>query len=354
MSLLISRCIILCACIIATSQGSCIPMARTAFVTGGTGFIGINLIELLSNEGWEVTALHRPTSNLEYLKRFSIRLAEGSITDRASLERAIPQGTDVVFHLAGDTSFWSKKNAQQDAINIDGTRNMVEASAAKGVGTFIHTSSNSVWGRAKGTITEETPSEGKSSWINYERSKHLGEIEALEGVNLGMKVVVLSPGDVAGPYDANNWGRLFFLLRDGALPAVGSGTITLTHVHDVVAAHLAAVDKGRNGERYLLAGEDHELAELAAEMAGLSGAKVPMKAPGWVLKVYGRIAVLVAALTGKEPDVTPELAEIASATGATFRSDKAVEELGYRIQPMSVAVRDNYAWLVKERLLQRP
>ena len=329
-------------------------MTRTAFVTGGTGFIGINLIELLVSKGWDVTALHRSTSKLTYLKRFPVTLAEGSITDRVSLERTIPEGTDVVFHVAGDTSFWSKKNAQQDAINVDGTRNMVEVSAAKGIGTFIHTSSNSVWGRAKGVITEETPSDGKSSWINYERSKHLGEIEAFKGVALGMKVVVLNPGDVAGPYDANNWGSLFFLLRDGALPAIGSGTITLTHVHDVVQAHLAAVDRGRNGERYLLAGEDHELAELAAEMARWSGAKVPMKAPPWVLKVYGRIAVMIAAFTAKEPDVTPELAAIAGATGATYRSDKAIRELGYRIQPMSVAVQDNYDWLVKEGLLQKP
>ena len=120
-------------------------MGRTAFVTGGTGFIGINLIELLVNEGWEVTALHRATSDLTYLKRLPIALAEGSITDRGSLEAAIPEGTEVVFHVAGDTSFWSKKNAMQDAINIDGTRNMVEVSAKKGVRTFIHTSSNSVW-----------------------------------------------------------------------------------------------------------------------------------------------------------------------------------------------------------------
>jgi len=329
-------------------------MTRTAFVTGGTGFIGINLIELLVSEGWAVTALHRATSNLEYLKRFPIALAEGSITDRRSLEQAIPEGTEVVFHVAGDTSFWSRQNARQDAINIDGVRNMVEVAAAKGVATFIHTSSNAVWGRAKGVITEDTPSEGKRSWINYERSKHLGEIEALAGVDLGMRVVVVNPGDVAGPYDANNWASLFFLLRDGALPAVGSGTVTMTHVHDVVAAHLAAVDRGRSGERYLLAGEDHELAELAAEMASLSGAKVPMKAPGWVLKAYGRISVMIAGLTGKEPDVTPELAELACASGATYRSDKAIRELEYRIQPMSVAVRDNYDWLIREGLLQKP
>ena len=328
-------------------------MARTAFVTGGTGFVGINLIELLVNEGWEVTALHRASSNLEYLKRFAVALVEGSITDRESLERGIPEGTEVVFHVAGDTNFWSKRNALQDAINIDGTRNMVEVAAAKGVSTFIHTSSNSAWGRAQGVVTEETPQAGASSWINYERSKHLGELEALKGVELGMKVVVLNPGDIIGPYDANTWGRLFFMLRDGDLPAVASGLVTSTHVHDVVRAHLDAVDKGRNGEIYLLTGEDGDMVDFVAEIARLSNAKMPMKLPGWVLKLYGHIAVMFAALSGKEPDVTPEIAAIATQTGVSFRSDKAKRELGYRAQPMEVALKDNYEWLVKEGLLER-
>jgi nucleoside-diphosphate-sugar epimerase len=152
-------------------------MAKTAFVTGGTGFIGINLIQLLVSEGWDVTALHRPTSNITYLKSLPIKLAEGSITDRQSLHAAIPEGTDVVFHVAGDTNFWSKQNARQNAINIDGTRNMIDAAASKGVETFIHTSSTSAWGRVKGVVTEDTPQAGKDSWINYERSKHLGELD---------------------------------------------------------------------------------------------------------------------------------------------------------------------------------
>ena len=254
-------------------------MGTTAFVTGGTGFIGINLIELLISEGWSVTALHRATSNLEYLSRFPIALAEGSITDRDSLERAIPHGTDVVFHVAGDTSFWSKNNAQQDANNIGGTRNMVEVAAQKGVGTFIHTSSNAVWGRVHGTIDEETPAEGASSWINYERSKCLAELEALKGVEPGMKVVVVNPSEVVGPYDTTSFGRLFFLLRDGKLPAVSPGTLQVTHVHDVVRAHLDAVTKGRNGERYLLTGDAIEFPDFVREIARVSSAKAPMTAP---------------------------------------------------------------------------
>jgi dihydroflavonol-4-reductase len=327
-------------------------MGKTAFVTGGTGFIGINLVELLVREGWTVTALHRPSSNLTYLKRFPVALCEGSITDRESLARAVPQGTEVVFHVAGDTNFWSKRNAQQTANNVDGTRNMIEAAASKGVGTFIHTSSNSAWGRVEGIVTEETPLRGKDSWINYERSKHLGELEALEGTKRGMKVVVLNPGDVAGPYDVNSWGRIFTLLRDGALPAIPPGIISVTHVHDVVRAHLDAVTRGMSGQRYLLAGEDCSVADFVAEIARVSGTKAPRTAPAWVLKLYGRASVLVAAITGKEPDVTPEIAAIGSRTGTTFRSDKAIRELGYRIQPMAIGVADSYAWLMKEGLLE--
>ncbi len=327
-------------------------MPKTAFVTGGTGFIGINLIELLVNEGWDVTALHRPTSDLTYLKRFPIHLAEGSITDRASLDRGIPDGVDAVFHVAGDTNMWSKRNVQQSAINIDGARNMVEAAAAKQAGVFIHTSTISAWGRVTGRVDEETPQEGERSWINYERSKHRGEREALKGVDLGLKVVVMNPGGVAGPYDTNTWGQLFFLLRDNALPAASPGTITISHVHDIVAAHLAAVTKGCNGERYILGSDLIPVVDFIAEIARVAGvAKPPKKAPSWVLRMFGRLSVMVAAITGKEPDVTPEIAAMTSMTDTSYSSEKAVRELGYQARPMAAAVRDNYDWLVKEGLL---
>ena len=326
-------------------------MAKTAFVTGGTGFIGINLVELLVSEGWHVTALHRPTSDLTYLKRFPIQRAEGSIADRESLDQAIPEGTDVVFHVAGDTNLWSKRNAQQNAINIDGTRNMVDAAASKGVRTFVHTSSVMAWGRITGVVTEETPLEGRHSWINYESSKHLGELEALKGVDRGMKVVVMNPTRVAGPFDINGWAKLFFLLRENALPAVAPGTTSYAHVHDVVQAYLNAVTKGRSGERYILGAQECGFAEFVAEMARVSGSKPPKTVPAWMLTVFARASVVMAAITGKEPEVTPEAALFTSEVGANFSSAKAIRELDYQIRPMPVAVRDSYDWLVNEGLL---
>lgn len=324
-------------------------MPKTAFVTGGTGFIGLNLIEQLIQGGWKVTALHRPTSNLKYLQRFPVELAEGSITDKASLERALPTGTEVIFHLAGSTNQWSKRNAEQTAINVDGTRNMVEIALSKGVPTFIHTSSVSAWGRVSGPITEATPQQGATSWINYERTKWAGEKEALKGVAHGMKVVVFNPAGVAGPYDTTTWGRMFFLLRDNKMPGTPPGGLNFAHVQEVVKAHIAAVDLGRSGENYILAGENCTFAELFSEIAQLLGLlKIPPVIPAPLLKTMARISTFMANFTGKAPNLTPEMAHLTTAKRTGPSSEKAIAELGYRIRPWQEAFRDCYEWLKKE------
>ena len=106
---------------------------KTAFVTGATGFVGLNLIQQLTELGWKVIALHRATSNLTYLQRFPVQRVESCVEDAASLERALPEGTDVVFHTAADLSFWSRHNARQTRTNIEGTRNVVAAALKRGV-----------------------------------------------------------------------------------------------------------------------------------------------------------------------------------------------------------------------------
>ncbi len=325
---------------------------KYAFVTGGTGFIGINLIRLLVEEGWKVTALHRSGSNLSRLKDLPIEFREGSITDLDSLRSAIPEQTEVVFHLAGDTNLWSKRNDRQTAVNVGGTENMVKAAAEKEVSVFIHTSSVSAWGDMSGTITEESPQKGGDSWVNYERTKWLSERKALEGLEKGMKVVILNPASVIGPYDANNWGRLFFGLRDGKLPGIPGGSTSIAHVRQVVEAHLAAVEKGRSGERYILGGENSNFVEFVKAIAAASGvSKIPFVIPDFAFKAFGHISAAIASITGKEPDVTPELAKLMTRKNVSFSSEKAKKELGYSIPPMQKSVNDCYDWLKKEQLL---
>ena len=136
-------------------------MSKTAFVTGGTGFLGLNIIQQLTEQGWQVTALHRPSSNLTYLQRFPVTLAVGEIEDAASLNNAMPEGVDAVFHAAGDVSFWSGHRARQTRTNVNGTRNMVDAARRKGVGRFLHTSSVVVYGIQPGEFDEAAPHRGR-------------------------------------------------------------------------------------------------------------------------------------------------------------------------------------------------
>jgi len=328
-------------------------MPRTAFVTGGTGFLGINLVKALCEEGWKVTALHRSSSNTKYIKEFPVQLVEGSITDKQSLEKAIPSDTEVVFHVAGDTSHWSKKNKAQTAIHVDGTRNMIEASIAKGVRTFIHTSSVSAWGtNNQGVINEETPQSGKSSWINYEKTKWQAEQIALQGGNQEMKVISINPGSIVGAYDTRTFATMFYALRDKELPGIPPGIIPVVHLRDVVQAHILAVEKGRSGHRYIIVGEHISMKTFVTEFAQLLGIeKVPREMPAFVLKLFGQLAGIGAYFSGKEPTLTPEAADMLTRKGFEFSNKKALQELGYVITPWKEGVKDCYDWLVKEGLL---
>ena len=131
-------------------------MPRVAFVTGGSGFLGRHVVEHLRLAGWTVVALHRPTSRVDHLRALGARLEVGSITDGQSLLRAMPEGCDAVFHVAGNTSFWSADRAQQSLENVAGTRLVVEAALARRARVLVHTSSESAWGEQRATAFDET------------------------------------------------------------------------------------------------------------------------------------------------------------------------------------------------------
>jgi nucleoside-diphosphate-sugar epimerase len=323
-------------------------MSRTAFVTGGTGFVGLNLIQRLMAGDWDVTALHRTSSDLTYLKRFNPRLAVGEITDAASLLAALPQGTDTVFHVAGNTNMWRKKNAEQTRDNVEGTRNVVEACLARGVRRLIVTSSISAYGGVSGAVTEETPSLASKSWVNYEKTKWQAQELALAAVPRGLEVVVMQPGAIMGPYDIGTWSRMFLMVRDGKLPGVPPATLSFTHVRECVAAHIAAADHGENGGSYILAGESATMLQLVQEIAQLLGKQPPTsETPVWVVKTIAAIGDFMSNFTGQAPAFTPEMAE---GLGGSFSvtSAKAIRDLGYSVVPLKTMVRDCYDWMVAE------
>ena len=323
-------------------------MARRAFVTGATGFVGLNLVQDLLARGWDVTALHRPSSDISLLSRFSATRVIGSLTDAGRLVAAIPPGTDTIFHVAGNTNMWRKRNAEQTRDNIDGTNNIVEAAIGHGVRRLIVTSSISAYGAVTGVVTETNPSLAANSWINYDRTKYAAQEIARAATARGLEVVIMQPGAIIGAYDIGTWSRLFPLVRDGKLPGIPSANLSFTHVREVTAAHIAAADRGENGGAYLLAGTAGTMLELIQTIAALLGKPAPTKAtPAWMLRAIARVADAASNFTNKEPVITPEMA---AGLGGNMTVDctKAKTQLGYQTLPLAGMVRDCFEWLRAE------
>lgn len=323
-------------------------MARAAFVTGGTGFVGLNLVQRLMADGWDVTALHRPSSDLTFLSRFAPRLAVGAITDMDLLLPAIPDGTDTLFHVAGNTNMWRRRNVEQTRDNVEGTRNVVEAALAKGVRRLVVTSSISAYGPVSGLVTEETPSLAATSRVNYEKTKWEAQEIARAAVGRGLEVVILQPGGIIGPYDIGTWSRMFVMVRDGKLPGVPPAHLTFAHVREVVGAHVAAADAGENGGQYILGGENRSMLDLVGEISRLVGKPAPTREmPAALLKLVAAVGDFVSGFTGQEPAITPEMAEGLGGS-ITVTSEKAQHDLGYKVVPLRAMVQDCYDWMVAE------
>lgn len=330
-------------------------MARTAFVTGGTGFLGRHVVEQLAYQGWRVVALHRRTSDVRGLQTYTgVELALGSITDPASLDRAMPQGCDAVFHVAGNTSLWSGGNAQQTLENVDGTRFVVEACLEKKVGRLVHTSSVASWGEQHVVpFDESAPQHAAGSFVNYERTKYLGELEVLKGVKRGLAACIMNPGHIVGRYDANSWARLHPAGRRPEAPRDPAGR-----------GHLGRRDRGGQGphhgrregprRRALPARRDVRHLRRGNPIIGqLTGRKVPTRAmPGWVIRALGRVSQWGSYVTKRAPQVTPEIAAATSRPPHLFKSDKAIRELGYAAVPLETMLREAYDWLESEGMLR--
>jgi len=324
---------------------------KTAFVTGGTGFIGLNLVEHLTQSGWDVVALHRPSSRLMHLRKFPVRLAEGSVEDRASLDRAMPADVDVVFHVAGDLSQWSGHRNRQWRTNVEGTRNMVETALAKRSRKFVHTSSVSAYGFQPEPFDEMAPKLGIGSF-SYQHSKAMAEEEVLKGVDQGLDAVILNPTNVIGRYDWGTWSRFIRLAANGRLFRIPPGSACYCDVGAVVRAHVAAAERGRTGHNYLLGGDVASYANVVRIVGDTVGRRCTARVGRpIVLRIAGRVSEWASMVTGKEPMISPESAAMLNAH-VVCRSDKAERELDYRPVSVEAMLKECIDWMIEQKLLR--
>ncbi|NIS83433.1 MAG: NAD-dependent epimerase/dehydratase family protein [Anaerolineales bacterium] len=251
-------------------------MTETALVTGATGFIGSALCRGLLDRGYRVRALHRTSSSLVALRGLSVERSIGDILDPDTLLPAM-RGIDLVFHTAAQSAYVRHPELVLESA-VDGTRNVLLAALRAGVRRVVYTSSIAAMGApSKGELlTEEHTFNLSPKRFLYGYAKRQAEIEVLKLATRGLNVVIVNPTVALGPGDVNiisgllvteaarGWG--FFWLEGG---------FNIVHIDDVVVGHLAAADKGREGERYILGGENLTVLEIFTVVNEVVGRRPP-------------------------------------------------------------------------------
>jgi len=324
---------------------------RRAFVTGATGFLGRHLLERLTASGWEIWALHRSPEPPAFFGELGIRPCRGDVTDPGGIAAAIPKTVDVVFHLAADTTPWRGARKRQEAVNIGGTEAVIAAVRRAGARRLVHVSTCSVWGHHRGVIDESTPQRGLESWVGYVRTKAEAEERVKAAATDDLDAVIVNPAHILGRYDGSGWARLFFLIARDILPGVPPGGGCFAEAGEVAEAMIAAAERGRRGENYILGGPHASFLEVVRIIAGLVGKPAPKRAsPASLIKAAAWLGDLKGRFTGSPPDLTPEAAYFVC-HDERVASAKAEAELGYRTPPIADSLADCHAWLREAGLL---
>ena len=321
----------------------------TAFVTGATGFVGAHVARALLAAGRRVRCLVRPTSSAALLTGLRVEQVAGDVTDAGAVARGIAD-CDEVFHCAADYRLYARDPAEIYRTNVEGTRVMLAAARAQGVRRFIHTSSvATLAARADGTPVDERAVAKLDDVIgDYKRSKLLAEREVEAACARGLPAVVVSPSTPVGDGDVKPTptGKIVVDFLAGRFPAYVDTGLNLIDVRDVAAGHLLAAERGRPGERYILAHANLTLKEILAMLARIAERRAPrVRLPHWVPLAIAHLEAPVARLLRREPRVPIDGARMAKKP-MFFDGGKAVRELGLPQSPIEPALRRAVEWFV--------
>lgn len=318
-----------------------------ALVTGGTGFVGANVVRELLRDGRTVRVLVRPSSDRRALAGLPVELCEGDLLDRASLQRAVA-GVETLFHVAADYRLWARDPRPLYRANVEGTRAVLECAAEAGVPRVVYTSTVGALGIPKdGTPgTEETPVSLADMVGPYKASKFLAERVALDFAARGLPVVVVNPSAPVGPWDVKPTptGEMIVDFMRGRMIASLDTGLNIVHVSDVARGHLLAADRGRVGERYILGHANLTLGEIFARLAEITGRAAPRwRMPYVVAWLSAACFEGLARAGGGTPRVS--LTAVRMARKRMFFSPaKAVRELGLPQTDVGEALRDAVEW----------
>lgn len=318
------------------------------FVTGATGFVGSHVARALAAQGADLRLLVRKSSNLKNLEGIAGETYAGDLLQPESLRAGIA-GCDAVMHVAADYRLWIPDPQTMYRANVDGTRALLQIAREAGVRRVVYTSSVATMRfRTDGlVINEDTPVTIDDMVGHYKRSKFLAELEAIAAAKSGQQVMILNPTTPIGPNDSKPTptGRIFVDFLNRKFPAYVDTGLNLVDVSEVARAHVAALEVGAPGRRYILGGENLTLKQILDKMSAITGIPSPtVKIPFAVAATY---AFFEETITGKIREKEPRatLEEVRMGRKKMFASSaRAQQELGFRILPVYPAMRSAIEW----------
>lgn len=325
-------------------------------VTGASGFVGSAVARALVGKGFAVRALVRTASPRTNLDLHGMEVTDGDMRHAASVSKAA-QGCRYVFHVAADYRLWAPDPEEIVRNNIAGTRAVMEAALAAGSERVVYTSSVATLRlNDDSRPADETAPLTEADAIGaYKRSKVAAErlVERMIAER-GLPAVIVNPSTPIGPRDVRPTptGRIVVEAASGRMPAFVDTGLNLVHVDDVAAGHLAALGRGRIGERYILGGDDVTLAGMLATIARLVGRRPPkIRLPRVAVFPIAYAAETMARITGREPFATVDGLKMAKYK-MFFSSEKAKRELGYAARPHTEAIADAIDWFRRAGMIR--
>jgi farnesol dehydrogenase len=317
-------------------------------VTGGTGFLGRRVVSELSGRHALRLLVRRGSSRDRFPA--GVEFAEGDVTDRASLARAMA-GCDAVLHAAALVKILAPRE-EFDRINVGGLENVLAAAEAAGVGRLLYVSSFIALGPTDGRTLDESAEPRDRAWINdYERTKTLSDRAARRAIAAGAPLSVVYPGVIYGPgemTEGNIVVRHILDLVHGRLPGLigrPERRWNYVYVDDVAGGVVHALEKNPPGGRYVLGGENVTLGDFYSLVGKATGAKIPnLRFPDSIAKAAGAAQKAWARLRGTTPQLTPDLVEIYKHDWA-YDSSRAEKEIGYRWRPLAEGLASTVTWL---------
>lgn len=312
-------------------------------VTGASGFLGWHIARALTERGYRVRALCRPTSQLRDL---DVERVDGDLCDPESLARAVA-GCALVFHAAADYRLWSKNSADLYRSNVNGTGNLLTAAESAGVERVVYTSTVGCIGIPDhGVGDESTPVSIHDMSGHYKRSKWLAEQVALNRAQSGMPIVIVNPTAPVGEHDCKPTptGKIIVNFLNNQLPAFVDTGLNLVDARDIAVGHLLAAEHGRSGERYILGCQDLTLEQILARLARIAHKPAPkIRIPFAIAYAASAFSTAWANVTGRPP-LAP-LEGIKMARKKMFVSHaKATLELGYAPGSVDAALERAVEW----------